>query len=348
MSKAENDRILEQPNVTTDSELDPLKGAYFPRRYLTDFYRFMTDHPDLFELITYADLAWDGDEDHTSGYPGEFSRWQQKLKRGALDAGKIYVLIQYDIDSRPERMLGLLQDDDHQKVPTNIMVFNRRIDRRHLKASGEVRLTDYNIDYNYLKRQETSGSQVGYHSNSYELSGFDMAQAEREFASDVQALRQHFNLRFFSPHGGVADAAGLNNRDVPLPQELKSSIKWVANGYTPKFHGHFSDGGHNSQNRDPADRDLHDFISKMKPGGRYRVLLHPQYYDLNPGPSPRFAGTPWYDAMMERYQQDSQSCLLPEDVMALILGNAKKGASNSPRPARKLSRIRKLMARPGY
>jgi hypothetical protein len=50
--------------------------------------------------------------------------------------------------------------------------------------------------------------------------------------------------------------------------------------------------------RDPKNRDIRDFVSEMKPGGRYRILLHPQYYSTNCRQSKRYAGTSWYDQLI--------------------------------------------------
>ena len=128
----------------------------------------------------------------------------------------------------------------------------------------------------------------------------DKANALKVFDQDVRQLSERFPIKFFSAHGGVPDPNGLNNRDMPFHESWQRKLRWVHNGHSPHFALQFSDGGHHSPDRDPAKRDLRDFVRSFKPGKRYRVLLHPQYYSNNPVPSPRYTGTAWYDELMQQ------------------------------------------------
>ena len=78
----------------------------------------------------------------------------------------------------------------------------------------------------------------------------------------------------------------------------------VANGFTVRFDGSYSDGGINGRRLDPAHRDLRQFVRSWKRGKRYRVLTHPQYYFSPHHRSGRLAGTPWYDEILETYASD--------------------------------------------
>ena len=80
-----------------------------------------------------------------------------------------------------------------------------------------------------------------------------------------------------------------------MPHETGFDLKWVHNGMSPYFDGNYSDGGINSMKRDPAKRDLRDFVKTLKRGRRYRILTHPQYYHSPCGRSPRLSGTGWYE-----------------------------------------------------
>ena len=300
MESSDNSLPLESPHARTDSDLDSRSGAYFPRRLLTEFFDFIADPASGIQAITYADFAWRETDDFNAGYPAEWRAWQGELKDGTRDPDKAYLVLQYDVDSRPERTLGLLREPSHQRVPANIMIFNKRVDRRHLKNTGELRFTEYDLDDRLFHDLEKRGFVIGYHTNAYEQSVFAVDEALKVFDRDVRELQKRFNIEFFSAHGGVAGPDGKNNNGIPFHPDWTTRLKWVHNGCSPKFDGQFSDGGHNSPKRDPQGRDLREFVKGFRPGKRYRLLVHPQYYDTEYRRSPRFAGTPWYDEMLER------------------------------------------------
>lgn len=283
---------------------DPTQGgeaAYIPLGYYADFLRFLAANPERIQVITYSDLDWSDDVDFARSYPGEKQAWQGGLKTGRWDPEKIYVLLQHDVDTRPERTERVLELEEHLGIPSNVMIFTERVNRRHLQATDELLFTDYPLDYAFLKRLEKQGFEIAYHSNAHEKAHFDMDLAQDIIRSDVATLREHFDVRFFSAHGGTVGPNGRNNRDVPLPPDLAGWLRWVHNGASPYFTKSYSDGGINSPKRDPADRDLRDFVRTWKPGGRYRVITHPQYYNDPCNVSPRLSGTPWYEEVRETY-----------------------------------------------
>lgn len=308
---------LESPEALVDGQLGPRSGAYFPRRLLTDFFDFALQSPD-FEFITYDDLAWGTDIDHENGYPAERKRWQEQLSSGERDPDKAYILLQYDVDSRPERTLSLLREPSHACVPANVMIFNLRVDRRALKNTGKLGFTDYAIDHAYLKECQNRGCVIGYHTNAYEQSEFDENRALDIFDRDAAALAETFDLKYFSAHGGVAGPNGKNNRDLPFHPKWRQRLKWVHNGCSPHFDRHFSDGGHNSPKRDPLDRDIRDFVRTIRPGDRCRMLLHPQYYDSNPVMSPRFRDTDWYRKLLEAHRSGTKDSLWNDVKLATL------------------------------
>jgi len=275
------------------------KGAYFPQSYLTDMFRFVARNSDKIQVVTYQDFDWRGDFDYAHGYPEEKKGWLKGIKNGQKNSDKAYLLIQYDLDSRPDRSMSLLSHPDHAAVPANIMLFAKRVDRRLLKTTGKLEHTDYEIDDELLSSLAEKGFVVGHHSNCYERSHHNVNEASQILDADINDLKQRFDINFYTAHGGVPCKDGRNNRDMmPLP-ETSSKVRWVHNGATPFFNKQFSDGGHNSPKLDPADRDIRDFISRMVPGGRYRILVHPQYYDTKFALSKRYSGTPWYDEMLD-------------------------------------------------
>jgi hypothetical protein len=292
------DLVDKTAEVSRDTDLSPQAGAYFPRRYLTDFFRFIEAHDADLRVITYGDLPWNDDWDFASGYPVERKAWASQLASGERDPNKAYILLQYDVDSWPKRTMSLLREPTQLLVTTNIMIFNKRIDRSRLKMTGELKYTDYELDEALLHTLTDRGFVVCYHTNANEQGLFDTERALEVFDRDVRELSNRFPIRFFSAHGGVPGPDGRNNHHLPFHSDWQTKLRWVHNGYSPRFNGQFSDGGHNSPARDPVKRDFRDFVRTFKPGRRYRILLHPQYYSDMPLPSPRFSGTKWYDDMM--------------------------------------------------
>lgn len=280
------------------------KGAYFPQSYLTDMFRFIDRNSDKIQILTYADFLWSDDYDYAHGYPSEKQRWLKSIKNKEVDPDKAYLLVQYDLDSRPERAMSLLSHPAHTSVPANIMLFSRRVDRRLLKTTGRLEYSEYEIDDELLNSLCNNGFVVGYHSNCYERSHHDIEHAPKILNADIKELTQRFDIDFYTAHGGVPCKEGRNNRDIVPLLETSTQVRWVHNGATPFFNKQFSDGGHNSPRRDPSNRDIRDFVSNMMPGGRYRILVHPQYYDTKFSLSKRYSGTPWYDEMLSNIAVD--------------------------------------------
>jgi len=224
------------------------------------------------------------------------------MRSGEIDRSKIHVLLQHDVDTREERTFLLLREEERLGLRSNVMVFRRRVDRRHLQATGELKFTPYNLDIAYLKSLEQQGFVVAYHSNAYEQAMFDMPRAEKIFEQDAAWLSQHFDLKYFSAHGGTPGPNGTNNHSVPMPASLHHRMRWVHNGHSPWFTGTYSDGGINSPKRDPTKRDLRDFVKSWRCGCRYRILIHPQYYHHPCKTSPRLAGTRWYEEVQAFYR----------------------------------------------
>ena len=281
---------------------DLQKGGYFPLEYFVHFLELLKKNDDIIKIITYDDLAWRNDFDHASNYNQEYSRWKKEMKSGLREKHKIYVLLQHDVDSRAERTMRVLIEEERLGIRSNVMIFTERLNRKTLKNTGVLSFTEYPLDYEYLRNlQANCGFVVGYHCNAYEKALFDMEQACRIFEKDVARLRCHFNIAYFSAHGGVPGPDGYNNRNMRIPASLRNDIRWVHNGCSPYFDGTYSDGGINSPRSDPKKRDLRDFVRHWKPGKRYRVLIHPQYYNTPCKASPRLDGTPWYEEVLEIY-----------------------------------------------
>ncbi|GAB4352680.1 MAG: hypothetical protein Kow00114_01410 [Kiloniellaceae bacterium] len=279
------------------------RAAYIPLGFYIDFLSFLDAHRDSIEIITYDDLEWGEARDPATCYDEEWKRWRQALKQGRRSPRKIHVLLQHDVDSAPERTMNMLRWEDKYGIPSVSMIFNRRVNRRLLQHRDRLETTDYPLDIALMRDLESRRFQIGYHCNAFELAHFDEARAIDIMRADIDALSQHFDVRIMSAHGGAPGPDGRNNRDLPFPADLAQRVHWVHNGHTPVFDGTYSDGGINSPKRDPAKRDLRDFVRSWRPGGRYRILTHPQYYNDPCSTSPRLAEAAWYKEVKDTYER---------------------------------------------
>ena len=250
----------------------------FPGYYLNSFYRMLMDPENDIEVLTYADLTFGGDDEYEQNYPKEREIWLQSLSDGSRDPSKKYVFIQHDVDHAPERTNEMLEFQSSLGLRSNVMIFNKPVNRSLLQKSDVLQLEDYEIDIPLYLELQKKGWVFGYHSNAYERAHFDQQDAQRIFIEDVKELRSTgLAIEFYCPHGGVRDSNGNTNNSINTPESLRSSLKWTLNKHTIKFDGSFSDGGFKS--RDDWDYlDLRRFVEKWEPGKRYRILFHPQYY----------------------------------------------------------------------
>ena len=289
--------------ITDDNDLDTKSGAYFPLVYLTQLYDFLNAKKDLYNIINYDDLKWE-ESDESKHYDREWENWKQHVSSNHQMQHKIHILIQYDVDSFAWRTNQLLKHPSHKGIKANVMIFKDRINRLKLQHLHEVAFTKYDIDIDFLKANQNKEVLVGYHTNAYEKSNHEMYLAQNIFEQDIEALREHFEIRYFSAHGGIPDKNGVNNNQIKLSNLKNLNIKRVHNGGGPRFHGVYSDGGHFSERLNPEERDLRDFFKTMQSGHRYRILIHPQYYCNDFEVSPRYSGTEWYDKMLN----DNYNC----------------------------------------
>lgn len=279
------------------------QGGYFPLEFFVEFLTYLRDSANI-EVITYADLAWCPARGGETIYQAERDNWRRQLKTGERDRNKVYVLLQHDVDSRPERSMRIVAEEMALDVPSNVMIFNRRHDRKLLKNSQRLQFTEYDLDIDLLQRAEREqGFVIGYHCNAYEQAFYDLEQAQQGMLADIAELRGHFRVKFWSAHGGVAGENGINNNKIVVPKELEADAIWVHNGASPIFDGNYSDGGLNNKSRDPRGRSLSEFAAGWKPGKRYRILTHPQYYHSPPQYNEWLATARWYRDLFEEYNR---------------------------------------------
>ncbi len=227
-------------------------------------------------FMTYDDLLWEDDTDHAHSFPEEWERWRQRVRGDKDMQKKVHVLIQHDTDSGPAETLAMARLEADFGVRSSIMTFARRPLR-----VGEPAIEDYRIDWDGLHSLVHQGFVVGYHCNALHLTCFDEDGAPNAFTEDLVALKHRgFKIDYFTAHGGPSSPTGAGNSAIDYPGLTGSPVRWVNTRFSPRFDGYFSDGGKGS-NRSGVERfsDLREFVASMRPGGRYRILVHSQYFE---------------------------------------------------------------------
>lgn len=275
-------------------------GSVLPLEYFLGFLDFLDRYHKQVEFLTYDDLDWDGDDNHENWFPKEWARWKSSILNGHRDPEKIYVLIQHDVDANPERTMAILKAERAKGIPSNVMLFRNNVDYSYCRKTNKPmrRWLDYSLDFSALKVFEKDRFVFGYHSNAYEQAAYNEVEALSRFEDDVSELRRHLRIRYFSPHGGNYSPDGRNNFSLKIPGSLQGSLRWVNNYYGARFPDFYGDGGFESNRHPRRDRDLRNFVKHWKPGHRYLIHTHPQYYHTPCGRSPRMSGESWYEAVL--------------------------------------------------
>ena len=279
-------------------------GCVFPIKWYKSILDLIVERGIV--TITYDDLFNESDDrDHESCYEREFRHWHERVR----DPQKTYLLIQHDVDFAPQftrRMVAMEALAGGACVRSNVFVFNRFMGE--IPSDSPYDDTPYAIDHEFFQAMQRRGFVIGYHQNALTVAS-DMAAAGRQFAEDVAALRKYYDIQCFCPHGGrpiEINGDKKYNYDVPVPAELKDSLRWVYNKHGPRFSGRYSDGGLRRIN-DPARLDrlnLEAFIESLELGKRYFALIHPQLwgYKINPAYNPALAERAWHQDVVRRFK----------------------------------------------
>ena len=206
----------------------------------------------------------------------EFSEWNAM----AAERGEKAVLLQYDVDARPDVTEKILSTHIEHGVTANVMIFRQKIFDWKLKREGIIEIDEYSLDYDLLRKFEEMGGVIGYHCNAFDRSGGDDRKAIDIFHDDINELRKHFDIKFFSMHGGHVTSEGKCNATIPIEPYLKKlDLAWVHNGHSAVFHSNWADGGASNPLYRQECNDLLDFLLSTHDGQRCRLLFHPQYYN---------------------------------------------------------------------
>jgi hypothetical protein len=170
----------------------------------------------------------------------KFITWHDMLE-GKHNQAELEILLQFDVDGGPRSMRRIFEGLAARGIRATIMLHRRG----HCWYPYE--LEDFGIDW--LKQAEKIGWALGYHNNALSQIMADnpvnpgeayLATAAKIFRQDVCDLRNYFNIRTFTHHGG-----NVYNLKVDPPADL--NIIGVDRANTPELwksiRSMFSDGG---------------------------------------------------------------------------------------------------------
>lgn len=260
----------------------------------------------------YGQLDWEDSFSVEEMYSIEWATWRNAQEK---EASKLLSLfLQFDIDSEPERGNSLIRLLERFPLRASVMIFNKRINRQHLRERGKVTFTDYETDTTLLNSLQASGQiSIGYHTNAMEQALWSPQKALEIFERDIESLRRVYqSIEIFSPHGGVPGPLGENNHDIPVTSSVQEKLKvrWVHNRRAPTFNAAFSDGGFSNPNREAGRLNFPGFVGARVQGQRARVLIHPQYLslpngDVNLDTVPlHVLSEPWYQHILGYYRPE--------------------------------------------
>lgn len=250
------------------------------------------------EFITYADFDWGRDRDAENAYPDEWKAWRAGIASGRRDPRKIHLLLQHDCDSAPENTIEMAQVEAAHGARSCIMVFDRWRGSRDNES-----VSPYPIDWEELRRLRDQGFCIGYHCNAYHNADFREDRVFDQFREETRSLGEKLGpVRFFSPHGGMKGPTGLANANFDYHREPGIEARWVHNRFSTRFNGYFSDGGLRGRllKGDPKV-DLEAWLESLTPGGRYRALVHPQYYGAESYRPADGVPLDWYAEVSRRF-----------------------------------------------
>lgn len=199
-----------------------------------------------------------------------FRTWNELLD-GSSPAGSNEVVLQFDLDAGPKSFARMYRQLRSMGVRASVMIHRRCHDWY------EYEIEDLDIDL--LQDAERNGWTIGYHNNSIgNVQRLDRAgaytediliEAQRRFAQDVEDLRQWFDIRVFTHHGGNT----VNHRTpVPSSAEVVCVDKAFNAPLWRTIDRSFSDGGFQSR-----PKPLHDRLAEFH-RGRFFVRNHPVKY----------------------------------------------------------------------
>ncbi len=155
---------------------------------------------------------------------------------GRIDRGAINVILDHHIDYYPIETEVMCRWERSRGIVSSVFLFNE-FDYDDTPQRRLWSLED--LDLEFFASLEAAGFEIGYHQNAVGLATTpeerrsyrkslppEVAErARRLFARDVDALRRHFRITSFIPHG----AGEGNARLLELPEGYEDGLEWAYN-----------------------------------------------------------------------------------------------------------------------
>lgn len=199
-----------------------------------------------------------------------FRTWNELISSAAPKSNHEIVL-QFDIDAGPKSFARLYPELHRLGVRGSIML--------HRQCHDWYEYDIEELDLDLFQDAERSGWTIGYHNNSIgnvqrveragDYSEEVLIEAQRRFADDVEHLRQWFDIRVCTRHGG-----NVVNHRTPVPEsaEVVCVDKSFNTQLWKTIDRSFSDGGFQSRPK-PLQQRLAEFNR-----GRFFIRNHPVKY----------------------------------------------------------------------
>jgi hypothetical protein len=258
-----------------------IDGEWLPFDATTPINRFQSE---LIDIITRGPLyGWSDDPYYSktknwtpcSYEYGQYSSWLLLLKKHAnivtpaallnkkvkLSWLKPNVIIRHDVDFQPLKLLPMLNEENALDIRSVT----------YLRADNE----EYSIDeYGPLAWQfEVGGFEFGLHLTAVNRRDMTKDEAMKRLNQQLEAAKRHFKVESIQAHGYDGLEGCLDNYVVE---------SWLPNGFTNiiegtrRFKWRIADSCGVMFPGDPAE-----WIPKMRRGGLYYCLWHPEYYSFN-------------------------------------------------------------------
>lgn len=199
-----------------------------------------------------------------------FRAWNELLE-SPVKKGDREVILQFDLDAGPKSFAQLYPKLREMGIKASVMVHRRCYDWYAYDIEQ--------IDIKLLQDAERAGWTIGYHNNSIgnvqrqdragDYGDDVLKEAQRQFVQDVGDLRQWFNIKVFTHHGG-----NVINHRMPTPAE--ANVVCVDKTFNQELwqtiDRSFSDGSFTSRPK-PLRERLAEFDH-----GRFFIRNHPVKY----------------------------------------------------------------------
>ena len=265
-------------------------SGVLPFRYLFDLLLLLK----TYEFVDFMDCS------AASLQPAKQMRTESDLKAFYEQEHKVWKATNLN---RRRIEINILQDCDHGVIETEEMcAFEAAFGIKSTTALFARRGAEandrrqYEIDFGHMALLQRRGLLFSYHSNAWEMSGFDEVKHVQTFNEDLAFLEaQGLQIDCFSPHGARPSPDGRHNSSFFHPAFASKPLVWTHNRIAP-WGARYGDGDLWPRlRRGDLSTDFRAYLLKhLAWGRRLWILFHPQFYSgFNADVANRESVLPW-------------------------------------------------------